>query len=84
MSPALGRETLDSMTQLEEHVLLMIRTKQGLPIQVLKDLNVFDPKLIAGLIADQLIDPGLAMRGTIQLTLKGRLLADSVIRTLIA
>jgi putative oxygen-independent coproporphyrinogen III oxidase len=84
LSPALGRETLDSKTQLEEHVLLMIRTKQGLPIQVLKDLNVFDPKLIAGLIADQLIDPGLAMRGTIQLTQNGRLLADSVIRTLIA
>ena len=84
MSPALGRETLDSRTQLEEHVLLMIRTRQGLPIQVLKDLNVFDPKLIAGLIADQLIDAGLAMRGTIQLTQNGRLLADSVIRTLIA
>jgi putative oxygen-independent coproporphyrinogen III oxidase len=84
LSPALGRETLDSKTQLEEQVLLMIRTRQGLPVQVLKDLNVFDPKLIAGLIADQLVDPASAMRGTIQLTQNGRLLADSVIRTLIA
>ena len=83
-SPALGRETLDAKTQLEEQVLLMIRTKQGLPIQVLKDLAVFEPKLIAGLIADELIDAKSAMRGIIQLTLTGRLLADSVIRTLIA
>ena len=84
LSPALGREILDAKTQLEELVLLMIRTKQGLPIQVLKDLEVFEPKLIAGLIADELINPSSAMKGTIQLTLKGRLLADSVIRTLIA
>jgi oxygen-independent coproporphyrinogen-3 oxidase len=84
LSPALGREILDAKTQLEELVLLMIRTKQGLPIQVLKDLEVFEPKLIAGLIADELINPSLAMKGTIRLTLKGRLLADSVIRTLIA
>ena len=84
LSPALGRETLDAKTQLEELVLLMIRTKQGLPIQVLKNLEVFEPKLIAGLIADELINPSLAIKGTIQLTLKGRLLADSVIRTLIA
>ena len=83
-SPALGRETLTPETQLEEQVLLQIRLREGLAVQVLKDLGVYDAKVVAGLIADELIEPGAAIRGQIVLTLKGRLLADSVVRSLIA
>ena len=53
-------------------------------MQVLKDLGVYDAKVVAGLIADELIEAGAAIRGQIVLTLKGRLLADSVVRSLIA
>jgi oxygen-independent coproporphyrinogen-3 oxidase len=80
----LGRETLTPETQLEEQVLLQIRLREGLAVQVLKDLGVYDAKVVAGLIADELIEAGAAIRGQIVLTLKGRLLADSVVRSLIA
>ena len=83
-SPALGRETLTPETQLEEQVLLQIRLREGLAVQVLKDLGVYNAKVVAGLIADELIEAGAAIRGQIVLTLKGRLLADSVVRSLIA
>ncbi|MEN9989169.1 MAG: hypothetical protein RL508_148 [Actinomycetota bacterium] len=83
-SPALGRETLSATTQLEEQVLLQIRLRSGLNNQVLKDLGVYQPQIIAGLIADGLIEPASALRGLIVLTLRGRLLADSVVRSLIA
>ena len=83
-SPALGRETLTPETQLEEQVLLQIRLREGLAVQILKDLGVYEAKVVAGLIADELIEPGAAIRGQIVLTLKGRLLADSVVRSLIA
>ena len=38
---------------------------------------------MAGLIADGLVDPAAAFAGTIRLTLKGRLLADAVVRRLL-
>ena len=37
---------------------------------------------VAGLIADGLIDAPAAIRGRVQLTLRGRLLADAVVREL--
>jgi len=83
-SPALGREYLSKETQLEEQVLLQIRLRSGLPVQTLKDLNVYRPQVVAGLIADGLIEAGSALKGSIVLTLRGRLLADSVVRALIA
>ena len=82
-SPALGRETLSSQTQLEEQVLLEIRTRTGLAIDVLKQLGVYQAKVVAGLIADELVDPKLAIQGRLSLTQKGRLLADSVVRSLL-
>jgi len=38
---------------------------------------------VAGLIADELVDAAAALRGTIRLTLRGRLLADGVVRRLL-
>lgn len=84
ISPAAGRETLDDRTRLEERILLEIRVESGLSVDQAKAVNPDAGKLIAGFIADQLVDPGSALRGTLKLTLKGRLLADSLVRQLLA
>ena len=82
-SPALGREELDPVTRLEERVLLELRVRDGLDIGVLRDIDGFEPAVVASLIAEQLVDPAQALRGTLVLTLKGRLLADLVVRKLL-
>ena len=84
VSPAAGRETLDDRTRLEERILLEIRVESGLSVDQAKAVNPDAGKLIAGFIADELVDPGSALRGTLKLTLKGRLLADSLVRQLLA
>ena len=84
VSPAAGRETLDDRTRLEERILLEIRVESGLSVDQAKAVNPEAGKLIAGFIADELVDPGSALRGTLKLTLKGRLLADSLVRQLLA
>ncbi|GMA27012.1 radical SAM family heme chaperone HemW [Arenivirga flava] len=79
-SPAAGRETLDAATQHLERVLLEVRLADGL------DLSALAPgarRAVAGLIADGLVEPGPALRGTLVLTLRGRLLADGVVRELL-
>ena len=38
--------------------------------------------VVAGLVADELLDAGAAMRGRAVLTLRGRLMADTVTRAL--
>jgi putative oxygen-independent coproporphyrinogen III oxidase len=84
VSPAAGRETLDERTRLEERILLEIRVATGLPTDLAKLVNPESAKLIAGFIADGLVDPVSAIKGTLTLTLKGRLLADSLVRQLLA
>ncbi|MET1154273.1 radical SAM family heme chaperone HemW [Arthrobacter sp.] len=80
VSPAAGRETLDPGTRQLEHVMLQTRIIDGLRTQ---DLGPNGRKAVAGLIADALVDPAAAFAGTIRLTLKGRLLADAVVRRLL-
>ena len=82
-SPAAGRETLSARTRLEERVLLEIRISNGLSIEIAKAVSPNAVSLIAGFIADGLIVPEQAIRGTLMLTLKGRLLADSLVRKLL-
>ncbi|MFC4244378.1 radical SAM family heme chaperone HemW [Gryllotalpicola reticulitermitis] len=78
-SPAAGRETLDAQTRHVENVLLRVRIADGLPIAELDD----DARAeVAGLIADGLVEGADALRGTLRLTLRGRLLADAVVRRL--
>jgi oxygen-independent coproporphyrinogen-3 oxidase len=55
-----------------------------MPIETLKLVNDVTPKIIAGLIADQMIEPAAALSGRLVLTLKGRLLADSIVRQFLA
>lgn len=82
ISPAAGRETLSNETAKLERVLLESRTASGMGISELQDLFSSTPSRIPQLIADGLIDGQLAIKGRLVLTLKGRLLADAVVRTL--
>jgi oxygen-independent coproporphyrinogen-3 oxidase len=79
-SPAAGRETLDPATRRVERVLLATRIRDGLPIT---ELTPSGRTAVAGLIADELVDAPAALNGRIRLTLRGRLLADAVVRRLL-
>jgi oxygen-independent coproporphyrinogen-3 oxidase len=80
LSPAAGRETLDAETRRVERVMLEVRLREGLSTDALTPLG---RRAVAALIADELVDPGSALRGTVVLTLRGRLLADGVVRRLL-
>lgn len=80
VSPAAGRETLDEATRRTETVLLTSRVSEGLPIH---ELELSGRSAVAGLIADELIDGRAALNGRVVLTLRGRLLADAVVRRLL-
>jgi oxygen-independent coproporphyrinogen-3 oxidase len=82
VTPAAGRELLSETTRLEERLLLELRLRTGLPLEVVKAINS-DASAVAGLIADGLVEGATALAGSLVLTLKGRLLADSVVRRLI-
>ncbi|AWB89411.1 radical SAM family heme chaperone HemW [Salinibacterium hongtaonis] len=79
-SPAAGRETLDAQTRRTESILLLSRIRDGL---VIADLDAGARSAVAGLIADGLVDGAAAVRGSIVLTVRGRLLADAVVRRLL-
>ena len=83
-TPAAGREILSDVTRLEERILLEIRIRSGLLIEVAKQVNEKASNFIAGFIADGLIEPAEALRGNLVLTLKGRLLADSLVGQLLS
>jgi putative oxygen-independent coproporphyrinogen III oxidase len=80
-SPAAGRETLDAETRRVERVLLATRIRDGLAVE---ELDEPGRSAVAGLIADGLVQGEAALRGSIELTLRGRLLADTVVRRLLA
>jgi len=80
-SPAAGRETLDPETRHVERVLLLSRIRDGLRTTELGEAGRHE---VPGLIADGLVDGRAALRGSIVLTLRGRLLADAVVRRLLA
>ncbi|MCY1231874.1 Oxygen-independent coproporphyrinogen-III oxidase-like protein [compost metagenome] len=80
VSPAAGRETLDAETRNVERVMLEARLSTGLE---LSGLGASGRHAVAGLIADGLVDPAAAFQGRLVLTLKGRLLADAVVRRIL-
>jgi putative oxygen-independent coproporphyrinogen III oxidase len=83
LSPAAGRETLDSETRNVERVMLEARLNTGLEINSLGGLGDTGRHAVAGLIADGLVEPAAAFQGRLVLTLKGRLLADAVVRRIL-
>jgi oxygen-independent coproporphyrinogen-3 oxidase len=74
---------LDDATRATERVLLELRVRQGLPIDYLKTLNPDVAKPISQFIAEGMVDAANALAGQLSLTLKGRLLADSIVRQLL-
>lgn len=79
LSPGAGREVPDAAAVALEEVLLRSRVRDGLPVSRIADRA---RPAVAGLIADGLIDGGAAIAGRVVLTLRGRLLADAVVRAL--
>ncbi|WP_120521402.1 radical SAM family heme chaperone HemW [Arthrobacter celericrescens] len=79
-SPAAGRETLDAGTREVERIMLEARLGSGLEVDA---LDAVGRHAVAGLIADGLVEPAEAFKGRLVLTLKGRLLADAVVRRLL-
>jgi putative oxygen-independent coproporphyrinogen III oxidase len=77
LSPAAGRELLDAETRRVERVMLELRLAEGLDIAVLDDAG--------RAAAQQAVADGLATRTgeRLRLTLRGRLLADAVVRSLV-
>jgi putative oxygen-independent coproporphyrinogen III oxidase len=78
-SPAHAREVLDAETRRVERVLLESRLVTGLPLEV---LDVSGRAAVAGLVADGLLTGETSDR--LVLTRRGRLLADTVVRALLA
>jgi oxygen-independent coproporphyrinogen-3 oxidase len=75
-SPATAWESPNRKEAALERVLLGSRIREGL------DTREFPPALIAGLIADGLIEGSAALNQRLVLTLTGRLRADEVVRRL--
>jgi oxygen-independent coproporphyrinogen-3 oxidase len=81
LSPAAGRELLTDDQRYDERVLLAVRLVDGLAIDLLRPEGRM---AVAGLIADGLVDGPSTMRPRrVVLTLRGRLLADTVVRRLL-
>lgn len=80
VSPAQARELLDAETRRVERILLETRIATGLPTTV---LTTAQRRAIPELIADGLIDGRAALAGRVVPTLRGRLLADTVVHRLL-
>ncbi|WP_256838725.1 radical SAM family heme chaperone HemW [Ornithinimicrobium faecis] len=81
VSPGAGREVLTPAQRHDEDILLGIRLVEGLDLQLVDGAG---RAAVAGLIADELIDGRAALAGRAVLTVRGRLLADTVVHRLLA
>jgi oxygen-independent coproporphyrinogen-3 oxidase len=81
--PSIDGENLTDTEILEERAMLELRLRSGLEIGTLKQLNAEVSKPVSELVAEGLLDGVSAVQGRAALTLKGRLLADFVLRKLL-
>ena len=80
-SPAAGRETLTPDEVYDETVLLGVRLADGLELDRLRPAG---RRAVAGLIAEGLVDERAALRERrLVLSMRGRLLADAVVRRVV-
>ena len=79
-SPAHARELLDDESRRVERVLLELRLADGLPLEVLDE---YGAKAARRAVDDGLADADALAEGRVALTLRGRLLADAVVRDLL-
>jgi oxygen-independent coproporphyrinogen-3 oxidase len=80
LSPGLGREILTAEDRHVEDVMLRVRLRDGLPLTALDAPGLSGA---ARALADGLLDPAAYEAGRVVLTLRGRLLADAVVRDLL-
>jgi oxygen-independent coproporphyrinogen-3 oxidase len=80
LSPGAGRELLDDEDRRVERVLLEVRLRAGLPLDLLRPAGAAAAQRHA---ADGLLDADAHAVGRAVLTLRGRLLADAVVRDLV-
>jgi oxygen-independent coproporphyrinogen-3 oxidase len=79
-TPAAAREVLDESTRRAERVLLEVRLRDGLAVEV---LDTSGPPTADQLARQGLVEPKDLEGGRVVLTLRGRLLADLVVRRLL-
>jgi putative oxygen-independent coproporphyrinogen III oxidase len=80
-SPAAGRESLDEKARFTERVMLGVRMREGLQVDELPDAS---RRVLPQLESWGLVDRAAAGAGRVVLTQRGRLLADAVVRELLA
>jgi oxygen-independent coproporphyrinogen-3 oxidase len=78
-SPAAARERLTGAMSRMEEIMLRARLAAGLPLSLLRGTAADEAERM---VAEALIDPSAHAAGKLVLTLKGRLLADAVVRDL--
>jgi oxygen-independent coproporphyrinogen-3 oxidase len=79
-SPGAGREVLGAQDRRVERILLELRLSQGCPLDLLARDGA---QAAARAVHDGLLEPGPYADGRAVLTLRGRLLADAVVRDLV-
>lgn len=79
-SPGAGRELLAAEDRRVERILLELRLADGCPLDLLAPAGA---RAAARALADGLLEAGPYGRGRAVLTLRGRLLADAVVRDLV-
>jgi putative oxygen-independent coproporphyrinogen III oxidase len=79
-SPGAGRELLSPEDRRVERVLLELRLSEGCPLDL---LHADGLAAAARALSDGLLEPGPYAEGRAVLTLRGRLLADAVVRGLV-
>jgi oxygen-independent coproporphyrinogen-3 oxidase len=77
--PADGREDLDDADLALERMMLRLRLAEGVPASAAARHKA---DVIARLIADDVLDGASALRGSLVLTRRGRLVADAAVRDL--
>lgn len=90
--PVAGHEVIDAESRELERVMLGVRLREGLELATCGRTGEDDGEagrtparlvpVVAGLVADGLLDPAAALAGRAVLTLRGRLMADTVTRAL--
>ncbi|MFE6775720.1 radical SAM family heme chaperone HemW [Streptomyces sp. NPDC057702] len=79
-SPGAGREVLSAEDRRVERILLELRLADGCPLDILAPAGA---RAAARALADGLLETGPYEAGRAVLTLRGRLLADAVVRDLV-
>jgi oxygen-independent coproporphyrinogen-3 oxidase len=79
-SPGAGRELLSEEDRRVERILLELRLREGVPLSLLKEEGLAASRKA---LSDGLLQDGPYEEGRAVLTLRGRLLADAVVRDLV-